>query len=165
MFTVFGWIEGSALSVWIRESTSILGFPAILSAHAIGMAVAVGVNFILALTLLGASPALPMAELRRFVPLLWAGFWLNAASGLLLLIAYPTKALTNPVFFLKLALIGVGMKVFIVMDRHLLRGRDRDQWTEGQGRRLAVVALVSWGGAIVAGRLLAYTHWFLVADF
>ena len=30
---------------------------------------------------------------------------MNAASGILLLISYPTKALTNPLFYGKLALI------------------------------------------------------------
>ena len=38
---------------------------------------------------------------------MWAGFWINALSGILLLIAYPTKALTNPLFYAKLVLIGL----------------------------------------------------------
>ena len=50
--------------------------------------------------------------MRRFVPILWMAFWLNAISGLLLLIGYPTKALTNPVFYLKLLLIAVGLVLF-----------------------------------------------------
>jgi len=165
MFTFFRWIEATPLSVWTRESTSIFGFPAILSAHAIGMAVAVGVNLVLALRLLGVSPAIPIPEIRRYVGLLWGGFWLNAASGLILLVAYPTKALTNPVFYLKIALIGLGMAVFMTMDRRLWRRPGGDAWAAGTGRLLAMVSLAAWGGAIFAGRLLAYTHRHLLADF
>ena len=47
--------------------------------------------------------------MRRYYRAMWAGFWVNAFSGVLLLIAYPTKALTNPVFYLKLALIAVAI--------------------------------------------------------
>lgn len=165
MFTLFRWVEESSLSVWIRESTSILGYPAILSAHAIGMAVAVGLNLVVVLRLLGVSPALPVLELRRYVGLVWSGFWLNAVSGLILLIAYPTKAFTNPVFYLKLALIGVGMGIFMTMERRLWRQPDGEVWALRSGRALAITALVCWAGAIIAGRLLAYTHRYLMADF
>lgn len=165
MFTLFRWVEESSLSVWIRESTSILGYPAILSAHAIGMAVAVGLNLVLALRLLGVSPATPMGELRRYVGLIWSGFWLNAVSGLILLIAYPTKALTNPIFYLKLALIGVGMGAFMIMGRRLWQRPGGDAWAQRSGRALAITALVCWTAAIIAGRLLAYTHRYLMADF
>ena len=34
-----------------------------------------------------------------------------------------------------------------------------------QVKRLAVASLISWGGAIVAGRLLAYTYRYLLVDF
>src|SRR4029450_1711509 len=44
-----------------------------------------------------------------FMPVMWFGFWLNAVSGVALLVAYPTKALTNPVFYLKLALIALAV--------------------------------------------------------
>ena len=42
---------------------------------------------------------------------MWTGFWINAVSGVLLLIAYPTKALTNPLFYVKLVLIAIGLGI------------------------------------------------------
>ena len=53
MISFFAWIEATSLSVWVRESTSVLAFPAILSAHAIGMGLAAGFNVMLALRILG----------------------------------------------------------------------------------------------------------------
>jgi hypothetical protein len=166
MDPVFRWIESSSLSIWTRESTSLLAYPAILSAHAIGMALAAGVNAAMALHLLGVAPGVPTREMRRFAGVGWFGFWLNAASGMMLLIAYPTKALTNPVFYLKLSLIVVGMGIFVAINRRLSTAPTAlEGWTSVQQTCIAVASLVSWGGAITAGRLLAYTYRRLMVGF
>jgi len=152
MDPVFHWVESSALSVWTRESTSLLAYPAILSAHAIGMAMAAGVSAAIALRLLGVAPGIPLGEMRRYAGVAWAGFGLNAVSGFMLLIAYPTKALTNPMFYVKLSLIAVGLGLFVAVNKRL------ENWTAVVQRWIGVALLSSWGGAIVAGRLLAYTY-------
>lgn len=159
IFAIFRWVEATPLSVWTRESTSILAYPAILSAHAIGMGLAAGLSAATALHLLGVGPDIPTHEMRRFAGVLWFGFWMNAASGVLLLIAYPTKALTNPLFYVKLSLIAIAMGLFVVINRGLSRDPvSAGAWKSGIGRLLAVASLLSWSGAIVAGRLLAYTY-------
>jgi hypothetical protein len=160
---VFRWIESSALSVWTRESTSLLAYPAILSAHTIGMAFAAGVNVAIALHLLGVAPGIPTAELRRYTGVLWIGFWLNAVSGAMLLIAYPTKAMTNPIFYLKLTLIAIGLGIFSVVTRRLVREPALEGWTPARKKLIGIASIVSWGGAITAGRLLAYTYRHLMA--
>jgi hypothetical protein len=162
----FAWVEATSLSTWVRESTSVMAFPAILSAHAIGMGLAAGFNAILALRLLGAARSIPLPELRRFVPVMWFGFWMNAASGVLLLIGYPTKALTNPVFYLKLSLIAAGMGLFMILNRRLFDNETLPiERMSPSFRGLASASLVCWAGAITAGRLLAYTYTRLMADW
>src|SRR5262245_23898467 len=86
------------------------------------MGLAAGVNVAIAVRLLGFAPRVPTHEMRRFAPIMWIGFWLNAGSGVLLLLGYPTKALTNPVFYLKLTLIGIGMWLYVLMSRQLTAG-------------------------------------------
>ena len=158
MDPVFRWIESSAFSTWTRESTSIFAFPGFLVAHAVGMALAVGVNAGMAFGVLGAAPGLPLREMRAYAAVMWFGFSLNLASGLILFVAYPTKALTNPVYYLKLFLIAVAMRLFVVIDRRLRSGLVSAGGEQAQAvRRLAVLSLLCWGGAIAAGRLLAYT--------
>ena len=108
------------------------------------------------------APGVPLAEIRRFLPILWLGFWLNAISGTLLLIAYPTKALTNPVFYLKLGLIAVAMTLLVRISRQVF-GNTTDPGTGDSAqsprlRRLAIISLLCWAGAITAGRFLAYTY-------
>ena len=92
------WLENTALSQWVVGSESMLAFPGILALHAIGMGLAAGLAAVLDLRILGVASGVPLVEFRRFQPVLWGGFWLNAVSGVLLLVGYPTKALTNPVF-------------------------------------------------------------------
>jgi len=133
----------------------MLAFPGILTLHAIGMGFAVGINAALDLRILGVAPNVPLGELRRFMPILWAGFWLNAVSGVLLLIGYPTKALTNPVFYLKLTLIGVAMTLLVRISRLVFATNSP---ITSRLRNLAIASLVCWAGAITAGRLLAYTY-------
>ena len=152
------WLESTALSQWIVGSESMFAFPGILALHAIGMGFAVGICLALDLRVLGVAPGVRIAEMRRFVPVVWAAFWLNAVSGVLLLIGYPTKALTNPVFYLKLLLIAVAMVLFVRIDRLIRSGDAAAPATARSLRRLAITSLVCWGGAITAGRLLAYTY-------
>ena len=154
------WLESTALSQWVTGSPSMFAFPGILALHAIGMGFAVGTSVALDLRILGVARGIPLAEMRRFMPILWAGFWLNAVSGILLLIGYPTKALTNPVFYLKLVLIATAMVLLVRTGRRAFgeEAAELDASVSTRLRHLAIASLVCWAGAITAGRLLAYTY-------
>lgn len=152
------WLESTPLNQWIVGSPSLFAFPGILALHAIGMGFAAGLSAAIDFRILGIAPAVPLGEMRRLLPVLWAGFWLNAASGVLLLIGYPTKALTNPVFYLKLFLIGVAMTLVVRIGRALA-----DDAPARGLRGLAIASLLCWAGAVTAGRLLAYTYTRLTA--
>src|SRR5438045_6802183 len=102
-------IEESGVSTWLRESESPFAFYFVLLFHTFGLALLVGANAVVDLRLLGIQPDIPLAPLRRLFGVMWLGFGINAATGALLLTAYPTKALTNPVFYLKLVLIGLAV--------------------------------------------------------
>jgi uncharacterized oligopeptide transporter (OPT) family protein len=154
----FTWLESTALSRWLVESTSVFAFPLVLALHTIGLALLVGLNAALDFRVLGVAPHIPVTAFGRFLPVMWAGFWLNAVSGVLLLVAYPTKALTNPVFYLKLGLIGVATAILLAVKRRLLLSERTPASRPGRVKLLALVSLVCWAGAITAGRLLAYTY-------
>jgi hypothetical protein len=155
----FIWLESTGLSIWVRESISVFAFPSILALHTIGMGFVAGLNAAVDLRILGVAAFVPLLELRRFFPIMWAGFWLNAASGVLLLIGYPTKALTNPVFYGKLVFIALAVVALRRIRKSVFADADLDfKPVPKRGRRLAIASLVCWSGAILAGRLLAYTY-------
>jgi hypothetical protein len=89
---------------------------------------------------------------------MWTSFWLNAISGIVLLIAYPTKGLTNPVFYLKLLLIAAGVLLIRYIAPRVFVSDATGEVAAARMRPMAWAALVCWVGAIFAGRLLAYTH-------
>lgn len=166
MGTFLTWLESTGFSTWMRESPSVFAFPAILSCHTIGMGLVAGINAALALRILGVAPRVPVEDMRPFMRVMWFGFWLNAVSGVALLIAYPTKALTNPVFYLKLTLIAMAMVLAKMISRRLFRDpAPAIAATSGSVRMLAAGSLVCWAGAITAGRLLAYTYTRLLMRF
>ena len=156
-------IEETALSMWLRESPSAFGYWFILTFHAIGMGLLVGASAVLDLRLLGVARGLPIAPLRRLYPIMWVGFWIQVASGILLLIAFPTKALTNPVFYVKLGLVGLGMAVMLMLDKRIFNDSNlSDEGMMLKGRTLAIWSLACWVTATTAGRLLAYTATHLI---
>jgi hypothetical protein len=162
--SIFKFIEETGLSVWIRESDSWFSFWAILSVHAIGMGILVGASVLIGLRILGLAPDLPLAPLKRMYRFIWAGFWIQVASGILLLIGYPTKSLTNPVFYLKLTLIALAVVMMqMLKNRVFVDSSLSEAAMMAKGRVFAILSLVFWVGAVTAGRLLAYTYTVLTA--
>jgi hypothetical protein len=155
----FAWIEGSALSEWIRGSESLLAFPGIITLHAIGLGILAGGSAAIDLRVLGFAPGVSLGAMARFLPVLWIAFLINAVSGTLLLIAYPTKALTNPLFYVKLALVALAVWLIYRIGATVLRAPEADRKPMASAAKLlAVASLAAWLAVILAGRFLAYTH-------
>jgi hypothetical protein len=153
-------IENSAYAIWVRESPSIFAYTTVLSLHAMGLAIIVGINTLIALRLLGFVPAIPLAPLRKLFPWMYVGFTINAFSGLSLLAANLRGDLANTMFLIKLVLIALAM-----INLELTRAQVFDHPTglpatelPQHARTFAVVSIVLWGLAIVTGRLTAYPN-------
>ena len=165
MDPLFLWIETSTLSTWLRESPSLWVFPFVLILHTVGLAFLVGANIAIDARILGLARGVPLLSMRRYYRAMWAGFWVNAFSGVLLLIAYPTKALTNPLFYLKLGMIAVALVLASAIRRQahvtvVPAGAAAPRYL----RILAAASLGCWVISITAGRLLAYTCTRLTVD-
>ena len=94
------WLESTGFSIWMRESG--VAFFGSLILHALGMGFLVGVHVATDLRILGVAPGVPLSLFRRFRPVASGALAVVIISGALLLVAYPAKALTNPVFYGKL---------------------------------------------------------------
>jgi hypothetical protein len=159
MFEILDWVEHTGLSLWVREDPSLAAFPLMLILHTVGMAFLVGSNVALNARILGLGRGMSLTSMLPFYRVMWLGFWLNAFSGSALLIAYPTKALTNPVFYLKLTLIAVGLVQAQWIRRHILQDPQLgDDWAPRPLRLRATLSLVCWLSAVTAGKLLPYTY-------
>ncbi len=154
----FTWLEHSGFSTWITESDLWWSYDLILALHAIGMGILVGLNAAVDLRILGFAPRLPLAPMEGFFPLMYAGFWVNAVSGVLLFIAYPVRAVTNPGFYIKMG----GVVLAVLCTRRIRRqvfGNPASLDTRPvpmNGKVLAGTSLFIWVVTITAGRLMAY---------
>jgi hypothetical protein len=162
--TFFGWLEHTDLSEFVRGGS--FAFPLILTAHVLGAGFIAGTGAAVAFRLLGVARGVPIAMFEKFYPVLWTALALNIVSGLLLLDAYPYKAFTNPVFYAKLSLIALGLYLAVRIRDGILRA---PLWRAGpaavmdNAKLLAALSLLCWAGALIAGRMLAYTYkWLLV---
>jgi len=153
-------IQNSAFATFIRESPSLLGYTAVLSLHAMGLAVVVGINGAIALRLLGVAPEIPLAPLVKLFPVMYIGFWVNALSGLALLSANASSMLVNIMFYIKLAFIALALLALRLMRNRIFGdiALKDSVATARQAQLLAIWCLACWGGAIISGRLTAYPY-------
>ena len=150
------YLEQTGFSIWVRESRSLFSYPGILLMHTYGMAIVVGLIAGIDLRILGFAPALPLAPMRKLLPIMWAAFWLNAATGTILMVVDATTKLRNPDFFIKMGFILVAVLVQWAIDKRVFRDPQTDAPMTANAKLLAAASLVCWLGAITAGRLLAY---------
>jgi len=159
MYSSLAWVEATAPSVWLRESPSLWAFPFVLILHTVGMGFLAGTNVAMDLRVVGFAPKIPLSLFEKFFLVMKISFVVNAASGVLLLIAYPTKALTNPLFYIKLLLIAAGLVQAVWMRSHVLRNPGMDaEGPSTNGKSMALASLATWTAAVGAGRFLAYTY-------
>jgi len=162
MDPVFAAIEQTPFSVWMRED--LYAYFIALIFHSLGMALLVGGGVVVSLAAMGLVGSAKLERFRGFFPVMWFGAVLAIVSGVALLIGYPAKALTNPVFALKFAcLIGAAL-LMRVMARKLFPVVERGEAAPAWGRRVAVAALVLWLSGVAAGKLLLHTYTILMVS-
>jgi len=157
MMQLLAGIEQSGFSVWVRESNSLLAYPLILFLHTIGMGVVAGISGLIALRILGFGREVPLADVRRMYPYMWAGFLLNTVTGVILFLIDATTKIVDPDFYVKMVFIAAAVVLMYQIDVRvfgdpLLEKRP----IQMNGKILAFASIVCWMGAITAGRLLAY---------
>ena len=155
MSEFFAWLEGTGLATWTRESTSIWAYPTILTLHTIGLGIVVGGSAVVNLRLLGFAPRIPVPSLRPLFRVIWWAFALNAVTGILLFMSDATTKSQQPVFYIKLTLIAFALWTTTATRKVVKASPDLKVGPTG-AKRVALVSLLLWTGAIVAGRLMAY---------
>ena len=150
-------IQDTSFAVWIRESSWALFF--LLIVHTLAMGFLVGTGAAISLRVLGFVQRAPLSRFSSFLPVMgWAAVF-AVISGVGLVMAYPAKALTNPLFYVKLTIIVAAAALTLTLARKLFpdaryQGTPGPSWSRG----VAALALLLWVVTIPAGKFLAYTH-------
>ncbi len=151
------WLEDLTYSQWIVSG--LTGWPLMLSMHAVGIAIVVGVVFVLNLRLFGLFRPIPLTSLHGLMAIGWIGIALNVFSGLSLFVAQASYYVTNVPFIVKITFIVLGIGNLYHMQKFLKR--DAASWEAAgavprQGVMLAGSLLAFLTITVVAGRLIAY---------
>ena len=151
-------LEHSGFGTWVREAPTIWAYPTVLFLHTVGLAFLVGINVAIDMRILGVARSMPLAPMKKLFPWMWAGFWINAASGVALLIADATTKLANPVFAVKMAFITLGVVNMAWYKKRLFRDPAELERSPASPRAkgIAIVSLILWVCATTAGRLRGY---------
>ena len=155
--STFEWLENTRLALWVAES--MWGYPIMICLHAIGLGVVVGTLVMVDLRVLGAFRGIPFSSLRGLMKLAWAGFVINLFSGLSLFATGATVFIENIPFLIKLPAIFLAISVAGIMQHRLQKNAsawDSSVPVDTTIKLLAIVSVLLWLTAIIAGRLTAY---------
>ncbi|MDR2213376.1 MAG: hypothetical protein LBE21_07110 [Pseudomonadales bacterium] len=143
------WYENGPMGVFIRES--IWGYPIVLSSHAVGMAIVMGIVVALNMRILGFAKGISIASFDKLFLVGWAGFFINLISGLILFAGSASSYILQWAFLLKISAIIVGGILLKVVMNSVRANKP----VETQ-KLLAGICLLCWTIAVVTGRLMAY---------
>jgi len=149
-------LQDSDFTNWFLGSDSIWTYPTVLTLHTIGMAILVGARIVVQLRVLEVGRGFPIERLRVLYKLIWVGFAINLASGVVLFITEAADRAVDPVFYIKLGSIFLALWLGVLVKRRLIDRADPPRATITTSRILSVSSLGLWTVAIVAGRLMAY---------
>ena len=154
MTEFFESIQFGPFGMWVTGGEGIWRYPFILALHTVGLGITVGASIILSSRVLGLSRTVPLRDLRRLFRAMAWGFGLNAATGIVLFIAQIADLANREIFWIKLGLIFFAVIAVTRLRETAYSDAGTPVSTNAKG--LAIVSLVLWMAAIVAGRLVAY---------
>jgi hypothetical protein len=151
-------IQDSSLADWVRVSE--WGYPIILTLHSLGLALVVGVLFIIDLRIIGIPRSLPIVPMRRLMRLVWLGFTVNLITGFTLFTADAVKFYDSPTFRFKMLAVVSGVTLATILNAAVFKAAPD---IDGGAARIsptlkgmAVVSILVWLAAISLGRYVAY---------
>jgi hypothetical protein len=151
------WLEKEPLGVWVRESE--WGYPIVLCAHAVGMAIVAGCLIVINARVMGYG-GLAVSKLRGLTQVAWIGFSINAVSGVLLYFGNARRLTETPAFQIKIALLIAGGWMVWLLWRTLKAepgAMEAGAVASSKLKWIAGLSTLAWIGVIFAGRTIGYT--------
>ena len=154
------WLASTPVSNTIQDVSWII--PLTQTVHIACIAVLIGSAAMLDLRMFGiAGRSEGIATVApRLLPWVWGPLSVFLLTGLILIVAEPSRELENPTFVTKMVLLAAAIAVMGLFHAALRRDpdpRDGSPARPGWAKFLAVVSLTLFVAIIFAGRLIAYT--------
>jgi hypothetical protein len=155
------WLEKTQISEMIQAHDWIV--PAVQSIHILAVAVVATSALMINARLLGVYAADQALDevLARFAPFIWWPLLLLLLTGTIMIIGEPPRSLKNPMFQLKMLLLGGALMTTAASQFSLRRSpaiREASTGPPVGGATLAGVSMLLWVSIIFAGRWIAYYY-------
>jgi uncharacterized membrane protein SirB2 len=156
VFEFAAWLQSTPLSVMIQSHLWIT--PLVQSIHILMIGVVFVSILMIALRVLGRMRAdEPFAAVwARFAPWMWTGLVVMAITGVILILGEPVREATALSFWLKMALIAIGIASLVYFRRALSGTLAASDDLPGAARSVAVFTVIVWLAIIFLGRAIAY---------
>jgi hypothetical protein len=153
---ICAWIDQTPLSQYIQVHSWVV--PTVQTVHIVAIAVVASSILMIDLRLIRVfwadRPA--QAVLARFSPFVWWPLLVLLTTGAIMIIGEPVRALKNPAFQLKMALLIAALIVTALMQVLMRRNPALADQGGGRSPAIAVVSMLLWSAIIFAGRWIAY---------
>ena len=159
------WLATTAASAVIQQTLWLI--PLMQTVHIIFIALVFSSVVMIEFRILGVTKSQTIEQtVHRFLPWIFAGVVVLAATGSVLIIGEPKRSLPSFEFQMKMLFLAIALALTFLFARSVRH--HAAVWTgtggtadHANGRMtvnaLALVALAAWGLVVVYGRLIAYT--------
>jgi hypothetical protein len=155
-----GWLSATPASVWLQavSTSDPVLLASVQTLHLLGMSVVITANAFVAIGLLGGlRTGDGVASLaRKVVPWVMTALVVMLLTGIILIVRWPGRILLSATFLPKLALVVCGMALLLHIARALQRHPDGLQTRTPAATMLAIMLLLVWTAALVAGRWIPF---------
>ena len=149
------WLYATPVSSAIRDTDWVV--PTVQAIHICAITVVVGSALVTELRVAGlvaVDESLNVVA-RRYLPWMWRALAVLLATGLIMVVGEPERVLGNRVFWIKMALVALGVLLSISLRRPLLRAAEEAQ--RQPTKVPAWLLMILWVAVIFSGRWIAYT--------
>lgn len=150
------WLGSTPLSVAIQSRLWLT--PLLQTIHIVMIGVVFVSMLSVALRVLGqVRTDEPLAEVwHRFAPWFWTALGVMAGTGLILTISEPVREVSALSFWIKMALIVIGVASALYFGRTVAAAGAVSSVYSGRARVVAVMTIVLWVAIMFLGRWIAY---------
>lgn len=149
------WLSDTPSSRWIV--TRFWAIPILQVVHILAIAGSFAAVLMIALAVHGrAGHAAPAEIVRRYTRWLWASLAVQLLSGAAMVVGEPMLELTNPIFWIKMALVACAILVALRFTGGLRRALAGGGAVGGGARATAGLLVLLWCAIMFAGRWIAY---------
>jgi hypothetical protein len=158
--SLVAWIDAQPASQAIQNIAWAI--PTIQSIHILAIAIVMASSAMLDLRLMGLiGPVSSVREMAdRFTPWIWIALVILGASGVMMVMGEPKRALLNPLFQIKMGLLVLAVTSTLAF-QWAAPGQqalaDLSAWRRCFVKLAAGVSLGLWVCIVIAGRWIAYT--------